>query len=106
MKKEITATLTAIVYASQLITACGPTTLTLGEEGTGVSESGVSYPDPSYTLLDPETDGAGFAFGTTPFTHDVSLNGDATLTVPIFTPKGRAGVEPRLALTYSSGFGD
>lgn len=40
--------------------------------------------------------------GEVPFQHSVSLDGAAQVSIPIFTPPGRQGVEPSLALTYSS----
>jgi RHS repeat-associated protein len=40
------------------------------------------------------------------FTHSVSLDGAAQISIPIFTPPGRQGVEPSLALIYSSHAGN
>lgn len=43
---------------------------------------------------------------TIPVSYGVTANGDAALTLPLAVPPGRAGVEPSLAITYSSSDGD
>jgi RHS repeat-associated protein len=45
-------------------------------------------------------------FGATRATSSVTSNGAAQVTVPIRMPPGRAGLEPALALSYTSGSGD
>ena len=40
--------------------------------------------------------------GFIPGTFDVDQGGSATYTIPLIVPPGTAGMEPKLALTYSS----
>src|SRR5687767_5821900 len=42
------------------------------------------------------------AIGRTAGSFDVSANGAATYTIPIFTPPGPRGVQPAIALNYNS----
>ncbi|MEW6431742.1 MAG: RHS repeat-associated core domain-containing protein [Myxococcota bacterium] len=44
--------------------------------------------------------------GSTPFTTDVSPDGQSSVTIPLWVPPGRAGLQPELALSYSSNRGD
>lgn len=44
--------------------------------------------------------------GTIPGAFSVTGTGEASYTMPLVSPPGRAGVEPRLALAYSSADGD
>src|SRR6266436_3459905 len=44
--------------------------------------------------------------GFTPGSFQVSASGAATYTIPIQVPPGIAGIEPKLALTYSSQAGN
>lgn len=46
------------------------------------------------------------AVGEIGFTHSVSLDGAALISIPIFAPPGRQGIQPSLALTYSSHAGN
>jgi RHS repeat-associated protein len=48
------------------------------------------------------TDAAIPTVGSVPGSFDVSLSGSATYAVPIRTPPGTAGVEPRISLVYDS----
>ncbi|MFT3765275.1 MAG: FG-GAP-like repeat-containing protein [Minicystis sp.] len=44
--------------------------------------------------------------GAAPGAFSVTSTGEATYTIPIVVPPGRAGMEPRLALSYSSAAGE
>jgi RHS repeat-associated protein len=44
--------------------------------------------------------------GSTPGAFSTLLNGSAAYQIPIVTPPGRAGIEPRLSLAYDSSVGD
>ncbi|MFT3768646.1 MAG: FG-GAP-like repeat-containing protein [Minicystis sp.] len=46
------------------------------------------------------------AVGAVPGAFSVTSTGEATYTIPIVVPPGRAGMEPRLALSYSSAAGE
>ena len=65
----------------------------------GKPPSGASFNDADVAqLVTPSV-----PIGTLPGTAGVSANGEATYRIPIEVPRGRAGMEPRLAITYSSG---
>src|SRR5437588_1792187 len=49
---------------------------------------------------------SGMAVGRTKGSFAVSATGQANYTIPIWTPKGIAGLTPSLSLVYSSGSGD
>jgi RHS repeat-associated protein len=46
------------------------------------------------------------AAGSVPASFSVTSSGEASFFMPLITPPGRAGVEPQMALTYSSAGGD
>jgi RHS repeat-associated protein len=54
------------------------------------------------TDVEPATPEAG----TIPGTFAVTSTGEATYTMPLVSPPGRAGIEPSLALAYASSSGD
>jgi len=68
--------------------SCLPTVLTLRPDGS-------HFPDP---IVPAPTD----AVGATPASFDVSDRGTADYTIPIEVPPGRLGLQPQLALAYSS----
>lgn len=49
---------------------------------------------------------AGTVSGYTPVSASVGENGAANISIPITVPPGTAGMEPKLAITYSSQAGD
>ena len=53
-----------------------------------------------YALLATEDNARGL--GDTPVSFSVSDGGEATISVPLWVPPGRAGIQPALALSYSS----
>ncbi|MBF3377050.1 hypothetical protein ISU90_08675 [Leptospira borgpetersenii serovar Balcanica] len=72
-------------------------------EGSDLFSISTNY---SSAIDDPETKAepiAGAAFVAPP---EMSHYGNVSLTYPIHTPPGRAGVEPKLTITYSSTGGD
>ncbi|UML79774.1 SpvB/TcaC N-terminal domain-containing protein [Leptospira kirschneri] len=72
-------------------------------EGSDLFSISTNY---SQAIDDPDTKAeplAGAAFIAPP---DVGHYGTVNLSYPIVTPSGRAGVEPKLSLTYSSTGGD
>src|SRR5689334_12718423 len=100
---------TFLRLAAALLTAHAYLLLQLGGCGGGdigaasiLSRSSALAAPPSYTLVQPEFDGAGYAFGATPFLSTVSSQGEARVSIPLVTPEGRAGLEPSLSLEYSS----
>ncbi|MFP2928227.1 FG-GAP-like repeat-containing protein [Pyxidicoccus sp. 3LG] len=98
------------VYGAQLMLSCGvPST---SEDPTAsVRELAARMANraplslPADTVLPTETQG-GTAAGATPGNLDVTADGAATYSLPLWTPVGRGGVEPSLALTYRSGRGN
>ncbi|NTX34167.1 MULTISPECIES: RHS repeat-associated core domain-containing protein [unclassified Myxococcus] len=40
--------------------------------------------------------------GITPFTADVTTSGSATVSLPLWAPRGRAGIQPSLSIVYDS----
>ncbi|UOG62592.1 SpvB/TcaC N-terminal domain-containing protein [Leptospira noguchii] len=72
-------------------------------EGSDLFSISTNY---SQAIDDPETKAepiAGASFVAPP---EMSHYGNVSLTYPIHTPPGRAGVEPKLSITYSSTGGD
>src|SRR5690606_29041230 len=72
------------------------------------NETPITVPDGTggtrdITPLDPPV---ANQVGATPGTFAVNENGDATYTVPIEVPPGRAGMMPELAIAYSSSGGN
>ncbi|NTX54358.1 RHS repeat-associated core domain-containing protein [Myxococcus sp. CA039A] len=93
------------VYATQLAAGCGSSVPPWNERlPAGVRHQAVNATPPtvaSDTVLSSQLDW-GVAAGTTVGQASVTSEGTARYTFPLWTPPGRAGVEPRLALTYSS----
>lgn len=81
-RKESSLNLVARIKAVLLIVAASAT-------------GGLAQSPPA---ADPASDNVGATFGQ----FDVSQTGAATYTIPIFTPAGRAGVKPEIAISYSS----
>lgn len=111
MRRALAATLTALIYFSSLLSSCAP-------YSGGDDESWPPVDDPlgqRRDNLDPApptdyilpsvpywTNPPGQVVGATRFTHSVTPDGQAIISIPLDTPKGRAEIEPNLALTYSS----
>src|SRR5512140_2658092 len=64
-------------------------------------------PDPAKSPFPAELSPADTApAGTLPGSFAVSRLGDATYSIPLVVPPGRAGMEPNLAVTYNSSAGE
>lgn len=57
---------------------------------------------PSDTVLPTEQTVSGTAVGQVATAFNVSADGDATYSLPLWVPEGRAGLQPSLTLGYSS----
>jgi RHS repeat-associated protein len=95
-----------VVYGVQLTLSCGPTSAP--EQSEASARASVArralrerLAVPAETMMPTETQ-SGTAVGTTSGTLDVSADGAASYSLPLWTPEGRGGVEPSLALTYNS----
>ena len=64
--------------------------------------AGIPSPFPAQDLPAPYTAKAG----TIPGAFSVTPTGEATYSLPLATPPGRAGIEPHLSVTYNSASGD
>jgi RHS repeat-associated protein len=59
-----------------------------------------NLPPPNYDFADTQP------VGELGFQHSVSMDGAAQISIPLLVPPGRRGVQPNLALTYSSRMGN
>jgi Salmonella virulence plasmid 65kDa B protein len=74
----------------------------------GYTTPAVKLPEfaPLSDVLVPTEQFDGLAAGTTTGSGAVASSGTATYTIPLWTPAGRAGIQPNLALNYSSRAGN
>jgi RHS repeat-associated protein len=63
-------------------------------------------PIPSDTVGPPDVGSGKVAVGTLPAHSEISDDGIARYSIPLWVPPGRAGMEPELALEYQSRGGD
>ena len=70
-------------------------------EGSDEGGDSPGYPPPPGDLRPPLPDPTA-PVGTLPGVIDVKPSGALSYSIPIWVPKGRQGMEPELALTYSS----
>jgi RHS repeat-associated protein len=77
-------------------------------DGSGPGGLGISCPsyDPAVFPPDLGVSSSTATFPTVPGSFAVSPTGEATYTIPLVVPPGRAGVEPSLAITYGSSAGE
>jgi RHS repeat-associated protein len=77
-------------------------------DGSGPGGLGISCPsyDPAVFPPDLGVSSSSATFPTVPGSFAVSPTGEATYTIPLIVPPGRAGVEPSLAITYGSSAGE
>lgn len=103
IKREACAVVVAWAYLAQLMVGCAPSSSWEDEEGGARREA--LLPPTSYTLLPTDVIAPGVTVGETAFDYSVSDDGNAQVTVPIWAPPGRGGMQPSLALTYRSNGG-
>ncbi|EMJ92530.1 virulence plasmid 65kDa B protein, partial [Leptospira alstonii serovar Sichuan str. 79601] len=72
-------------------------------EGSDLFSISTNY---SEAIDDPETKADPLTGAMYVAAPEPNHNGAVSLTIPIVTPQGRAGIEPKLSLTYSSTGGD
>src|SRR5689334_4939835 len=86
-------------YVVQLAVGCVP--VSTARNGTSSRREALG-PPASYSLIPTDTVSPGLTVGETPFTYSVGIDGQAQVTIPIWSSPGRGGLQPQLALTYSS----
>ena len=95
-----------ILSAAAALSACGvhdsDTTVAAAALHAAVADS-EPLPVPADTIVPPDANtGSTIAVGTLPGTSSVDDDGSAHYTIPLSVPSGRAGMQPDLALEYSS----
>lgn len=104
MLRHFTAHIVLFAYLFQILSGCGadiePSETSALRQ---TARSPLAIPT-DYDLL-PTEDNA-YGLGDTPATFDVSPSGEAQYSVPLWVSPGRAGIQPSLALAYSSGSGN
>lgn len=78
----------------------------INNDGSGPVASNVAVPPQPAFVPDPGEDFASTAVAVFGGQFDVDGSGAATYNIPIFTPKGVAGVVPQLSLSYSTQAGN
>ncbi|TQF17842.1 hypothetical protein FJV41_01485 [Myxococcus llanfairpwllgwyngyllgogerychwyrndrobwllllantysiliogogogochensis] len=111
-RKRFAANLTLFFYGAQLLTSCGPalTSSSGDEDGQPPAQARSALLDVpielrSDTILDTAFPGTE-APGVTAFTADVTPSGTATVSLPLWVPPGRAGLQPSLSIVYDSNASD
>ncbi|RKH94447.1 FG-GAP-like repeat-containing protein [Corallococcus sp. AB038B] len=108
--KRISACAVIWIYATQLLASCSPSAPSHDARRTEVARRqhlGDASPPviDSDTILQTQTASSIAAGSTTPAAWVTSV-GTARYTLPLWTSPGRLGIEPRLALSYSSESGN
>jgi hypothetical protein len=104
-----------VLYSVNLL-SCGPGAVvsstpspgddvSMGRYSEALNADSSSLPIPSGTLL-PSAPSGSLASGITPVQADVTPDGASSVTIPLWVPPGRAGIQPGLSLTYNSTSGD
>lgn len=84
-----------------------PAGCTCGADGqVRRSESIPCRPQHDRLAISPPLASKTIVPGTIPVSFGVTDTGDAALSMPLVVPPGRVGIEPSLAITYSSNGGD
>ncbi|MFY2562153.1 RHS repeat-associated core domain-containing protein [Corallococcus terminator] len=105
--KRFAANLTLFFYGTQLLSGCVPAdSPSDGSDSSEVVRARAALdtipfelrPD---TILDT-TSATPEAPGITPFTANVTATGSAAVSIPLWVPPGRAGIQPSLSVVYDS----
>ncbi|SET98195.1 RHS repeat-associated core domain-containing protein [Myxococcus fulvus] len=95
-------------YGTQLLSGCVPAGSPSDEPGAAgevararAALDNVPFELRSDTIL-PTTSATPEAPGITPFTADVTPGGSAAVSIPLWVPPGRAGIQPSLSIVYDS----
>ncbi|NVI97980.1 VCBS repeat-containing protein [Myxococcus sp. AM009] len=98
-----------LLYWTQLLASCGPVGTFRAEEdeARGQRKLALTIQPQDTSPLEVPADTlvpspSGPSTATTPYVADVTSDGAASVSIPLWTPDGRAGIQPRLALTYNS----
>ncbi|WP_375757800.1 RHS repeat-associated core domain-containing protein [Corallococcus exercitus] len=109
MGRQVGASLVLLLYWTQLLASCGPvgTFRTEEDEAREQRKLALSIQPQDTSPLEVPADTlvpspSGPSTATTPYTADVTGDGAASVSIPLWTPEGRAGIQPRLALSYNS----
>ncbi|WP_434348867.1 RHS repeat-associated core domain-containing protein [Myxococcus virescens] len=101
--------LVLLLYWTQILASCGPVGTFSAEEeaireqrklALSIQAQDTSPLEVPADTLVPSPSGPSTA--TTPYIADVTSDGAASVSIPIWVPDGRAGIQPHLALTYNS----
>ncbi|MCY1020499.1 RHS repeat-associated core domain-containing protein [Pyxidicoccus sp. MSG2] len=93
--------LVATVVSAWVFGACGPgdgTPEKAREQAPGVQRQPLTLP--AEVLLPTEVAEGGYAAGNVDSVSGVSPDGQATYTIPLWVPAGRASIQPDLSLRY------
>lgn len=109
VRRQVGASLVLWLYWTQLLASCGPvgTFRSDEDEAREQRKQAVSLQVQDTSPLEVPTDTlvaspSGPSTATTPYIADVTSDGAAAVSIPLWTPDGRAGIQPHLALTYNS----
>ncbi|NVJ20996.1 VCBS repeat-containing protein [Myxococcus sp. AM011] len=106
--KRFAANTMLFLYGTQLLSSCVPSGAPSERNGAVESSRARSTSTDNIPLeLRPDTildttSATPEAPGITPFTADVTADGSAAVSIPLWTPPGRAGIQPSLAIVYDS----
>src|SRR5215217_3772497 len=105
--KRFAANTMLFLYGTQLLSGCVPSGSPSADPGAVEVAHARAALDTiplelrSDTILDT-TSAIPEAPGITPFTANVTADGSAAVSIPLWTPPGRAGIQPSLAIVYDS----
>ncbi|MCP3167056.1 SpvB/TcaC N-terminal domain-containing protein [Myxococcus qinghaiensis] len=105
--KRFAANLTLFFYGTQLLSSCVPAGSPSNEGNSAEVVRARAALDTIPFELRPDTilattSATPEAPGITPFTANVTANGSAAVSIPLWVPPGRAGIQPSLSIVYDS----